>query len=120
MRPQFQLEVLVPGLSFRRSLRSCDIKFLYHDPVETDLARLRPQPEAPQAILLWSGTPASVPRRPPSHLPGRRVETRPAEPLAARPVDAACACHHKASPNFGSAPIAQSAPTAHTQSIRHR
>src|SRR5260370_12516179 len=98
MRPHFRLEVLIPSFSFRRSLRSCDMDFLYHEwrrglprlpraQRETRLAAslpviFKPPPEAPTAGRRSYGTPASAPRRPPSHPPGNPLETPPPEPPA--------------------------------------
>src|SRR5208282_5579840 len=93
--------------------------FLYHEQ-RRGLQRLKPPPVAPMAARRSPGTPESAPRRPPSRPPVRRGETPPAELPVAPPADAECGCHHKASPNSGSAPIAQSVPTAHTRSIHHR
>src|ERR1035441_5562681 len=89
-------------------------------PVSSGTRFFTPPPAARPAALRSLGTPASAPRRPPSHPPAHQVETRPAEPPAVPPADAGCACHHRASPGSGSAPVVQSAPTAHTRSIRHR
>src|ERR1039458_745773 len=137
-RLHFALKVLVPNLSCCRSLRSCDIRFLYHErregarPIFFGRSGRRGKPRlygklvfnpplgGLRAARQSPGIAASAPRRPPSHPPTHRAETPPAEPRAAPPADAECASHHKASSNSGSDPVAQLVPTSHTQSIHHR
>src|ERR1700733_220417 len=120
MRLQFRFDVLIPCLAFCRCLRSCDMQFLYHDIVQTEVALIKPPRATPTAARRLPDTAASAPRHPPSHRRVGLAETPHVEPRAFLQADGACACHHRASTNSESALASQSAPIAHTRSIRHR